>query len=106
VDTLLAPFIAHDGLSYPEVKQALQEWIFNLNVATRVGFQTPFTNITLDLNVPERLKDEAVILGGKLQPRTYGEFQREMDLFNRAFLEVMSEGDAKGRVFTFPSSLS
>ena len=102
VDTLLAPFIAHDGLSYPEVKQALQEWIFNLNVATRVGFQTPFTNITLDLNVPERLKDEAVILGGKLQPRTYGEFQREMDLFNRAFLEVMSEGDAKGRVFTFP----
>jgi ribonucleoside-triphosphate reductase (formate) len=102
VDTLLAPFIAHDGLSYPEVKQALQEWIFNLNVATRVGFQTPFTNITLDLNVPARLKDEAVILGGKLQPRTYSEFQREMDLFNRAFLEVMSEGDAKGRVFTFP----
>lgn len=102
VDTLLAPFIAHDRLSYPEVKQALQEWIFNLNVATRVGFQTPFTNITLDLNVPARLKDEAVILGGQLQPQTYGEFQREMDMFNRAFLEVMSEGDAKGRVFTFP----
>jgi ribonucleoside-triphosphate reductase len=102
VDTLLAPFIAHDGLNDTEVKQAIQEWIFNLNVATRVGFQTPFTNITLDLNVPQRLKDEAVVIGGQLQPRTYGEFQREMDMFNRAFLEVMSEGDAKGRVFTFP----
>jgi ribonucleoside-triphosphate reductase (formate) len=102
VDTLLAPFIAYDGLEYAEVKQAIQEWIFNLNVATRVGFQTPFTNITLDLNVPERLKNEAVIVGGQLQTRTYGEFQREMDMFNRAFLEIMSEGDAKGRVFTFP----
>jgi ribonucleoside-triphosphate reductase (formate) len=102
VDTLLAPFIAYDGLDYTEVKQAVQEWIFNLNVATRVGFQTPFTNITLDLNVPERLKGEGVMFGGQLQSRTYGEFQREMDMFNRAFLEVMSEGDAKGRVFTFP----
>jgi ribonucleoside-triphosphate reductase len=102
VDTLLAPFIAYDGLGYTEVKQAVQEWIFNLNVATRVGFQTPFTNITLDLNVPDRLRSEAVIIGGQLQSRSYGEFQREMDLFNRAFLEVMSAGDAKGRVFTFP----
>jgi ribonucleoside-triphosphate reductase len=102
VDTLLAPFIAYDGLGYTEVKQAIQEWIFNLNVATRVGFQTPFTNITLDLNVPERLKNEGVIIGGEIQSRTYGEFQREMDMFGRAFLEVMSEGDAKGRVFTFP----
>lgn len=102
VDTLLAPFIAHDGLSYEDVKQALQEWVFNLNVATRVGFQTPFTNITLDLNVPERLLDERVVLGGELLEETYGMFQREMDLFNKAFLEVMIEGDAKGRVFTFP----
>ncbi len=102
VDTLLAPFIAYDGLGYTEVKQAIQEWIFNLNVATRVGFQTPFTNITLDLNVPDRLKDEGVVIGGEIQSRTYGEFQREMDMFGRAFLEVMSEGDAKGRVFTFP----
>jgi anaerobic ribonucleoside-triphosphate reductase len=102
VDTLLAPFIAHDRLSYPEVRQAVQEWVFNLNVATRVGFQTPFTNITLDLNVPERLRDEAAIIGGEHQAETYGAFQREMDLFNRAFLEVMVEGDAKGRVFTFP----
>jgi ribonucleoside-triphosphate reductase len=102
VDTLLAPFIAYDGLGYTDVKQAIQEWIFNLNVATRVGFQTPFTNITLDLNVPERMKAEGVVIGGQIQSRTYGEFQREMDMFNRAFLEVMSEGDAKGRVFTFP----
>jgi ribonucleoside-triphosphate reductase (formate) len=102
IDTLLAPFIARDGLTYEEVKQALQEWVFNLNVATRVGFQTPFTNITLDLNVPARLRNEAVVIGGELQEATYGDFQREMDLFNRAFLDVMIEGDAKGRVFTFP----
>ena len=102
VDTLLAPFIARDRLSYEEVKQAVQEWVFNLNVATRVGFQTPFTNITLDLNVPERLAEEAVVIGGELQDTVYGDFQSEMDLFNKAFLEVMIEGDAKGRVFTFP----
>ena len=102
VDSLLAPFIAYDGLSYQEVKQALQEWVFNLNVATRVGFQTPFTNITLDLDIPKRLRDEAVVVGGRAQDRTYGEFQREADMFNRALLEVMIEGDAKGRVFTFP----
>ena len=102
VDTLLAPFIAADGLSYDEVKQAVQEWIFNLNVATRVGFQTPFTNVTLDLNVPERLRNEGVIIGGERQDAVYGNFQREMDMFNKAFLEVLIEGDAKGRVFTFP----
>jgi len=102
VDTLLAPFIARDRLSYAEVKQAVQEWVFNLNVATRVGFQTPFTNITLDLNVPERLRHEAAVIGGELQDAVYGAFQGEMDLFNRAFLDVMIEGDAKGRVFTFP----
>ncbi|MEN6494326.1 MAG: ribonucleoside triphosphate reductase [Thermoguttaceae bacterium] len=102
LDTLLAPFIRHDGLDYAEVKQALQEFIFNLNVATRVGFQTPFTNVTLDLQPPRMLRDEAVILGGQLQAETYGEFQHEMDLFNRAFLAVLAEGDAKGRVFTFP----
>jgi ribonucleoside-triphosphate reductase len=92
--------IASDGLSYREVKQAVQEWVFNLNVATRVGFQTFFTNITLDLDVPDRLRDEPVIVGGELQQARYGGFQREMDLFNRAFLEVMIEGDANGRVFT------
>ncbi len=101
-DTLLAPFIRYDGLNYKEVKQALQEFIFNINVPTRVGFQTPFTNITLDLTVPETFADQPVIIGGKPQKETYKEFQIEMDLLNRAFLEVMLEGDAKGRVFTFP----
>ncbi len=101
-DTLLAPFIRYDRLSYKEVKQALQEFIFNINVPTRVGFQTPFTNITLDLTVPKYYADQGVIIGGKLQHETYNDFQEEMALFNRAFLEVMAEGDAKGRVFTFP----
>lgn len=101
-DTLLAPFIRYDNLSYREVKQAIQEFVFNTNVSTRTGFQTPFTNITLDLNVPQFMKDQPVIIGGKPQEATYGEFQREMDILNKAFLEVMLEGDAKGRVFTFP----
>jgi len=102
IDTLLAPFIRYDNLSYKDVKQAMQEFIFNMNVPTRVGFQTPFTNITLDLKVPEYLKNEGVIVGGKQQEETYSEFQEEMDLFNRAFLEIMGEGDAVERIFTFP----
>ncbi|MDQ5882790.1 MAG: hypothetical protein QG648_143 [Patescibacteria group bacterium] len=101
-DTLLAPFIRFDNLSYPEVKQALQEFLFNMNVPTRVGFQTPFTNITLDLKVPTYLKDHPVIIGGQPQKETYSEFQREMDVFNEALTEVYTEGDATGRVFTFP----
>jgi ribonucleoside-triphosphate reductase (formate) len=101
-DTLLAPYIRYDNLSYRELKQALQEFVFNINVPTRVGFQTPFTNITMDLTVPSYFKDQGVILGGVPQKETYKEFQAEMDMFNRAFLEVMMEGDAKGRVFTFP----
>ena len=101
-DTLLAPFIRYDKLSYQDVKQALQEFIFNINVPTRVGFQTPFTNVTLDVNVPKHYADRNVIIGGKPQKETYGEFQEELNLFNKAFLEVMAEGDAKGRVFTFP----
>lgn len=101
-DTLLAPFIRYDGLSYKEVKQALQEFVFNINVPTRVGFQTPFTNITLDLRVPSHLADKPVVIGGEFKEETYRDFQPEMDMFNRAFLEVMCEGDAKGRVFTFP----
>jgi ribonucleoside-triphosphate reductase len=102
VDTLLAPFIRYDNLSYKEVKQALQEFLFNVNVPTRVGFQTPFTNITLDLTVPSYYADKAVIIGGEMMDETYAGFQAEMDIFNKAFLEVMREGDAKGRVFTFP----
>ncbi len=101
-DTLLAPFIRYDNLSYREVKQALQEFVFNVNVPTRVGFQTPFTNLTLDLEPPSTLRDQPVVIGGEYQKETYGEFQEEMNIFNQAFLEVMSEGDAKGRVFTFP----
>ena len=84
------------------MKQALQEFVFNINVPTRVGFQTPFTNITLDLHVPASFRDKPVIAGGRYLEETYGDFQREMRIFNRAFLEVLSEGDAKGRVFTFP----
>jgi len=101
-DTLLAPFIRYDGLDYTDVKQALQEFIFNINVPTRVGFQTPFTNVTLDVTVPQYYADQPVIIGGQPKKETYRQFQKEMDLFNRAFLEVMSDGDAKGRVFTFP----
>ncbi len=101
-DTLLAPFIRHDGLSYKEVKQVLQEFVFNVNVPTRVGFQTPFTNITMDLFVPSIYADQGIIIGGEIQKETYKDFQTEMDMFNKAFLEVMLEGDAKGRVFTFP----
>ncbi len=101
-DTLLAPFVRYDGLSYKDVKQAIQEFIFNLNVPTRAGFQTPFTNLTLDLVPPEILKNKPAIVGGKEMPETYGEFQEEMNMINRAFAEVMMEGDARGRIFTFP----
>ncbi len=101
-DTLLAPFIAYDKLNQKEVKQAMQEFIFNLNVPTRVGFQTPFTNLTMDLQVPKTYKDQSVIIGGKVQDKKYGDFQKEMDMLNQAFLDVMKEGDANGRVFTFP----
>lgn len=101
-DTYLAPFIRYDGLNQKEVEQALQEFLFNMNVPTRVGFQTPFTNVTLDLTVPQFMKDEPVIIGGKVMNETYGDMQEELDIFNIAFAKVMCEGDAKGRVFTFP----
>lgn len=102
LDTYLAPFIRADGLTYDEVMQHVQEFVFNMNVPTRVGFQTPFTNVTLDLHVPRYMEKEPVIIGGALQQATYGDFQPEMDLFNRAFAEVMIEGDMHGRPFTFP----
>ncbi|MDP2268018.1 MAG: ribonucleoside triphosphate reductase, partial [Deltaproteobacteria bacterium] len=101
-DTLLAPFIRYDHLQFNEIKQALQEFIFNINVPTRVGFQTPFTNVTLDITVPEYYVVQHVIIGGQPQKEKYGDFQEEINLFNKAFLQVMAEGDAKGRVFTFP----
>lgn len=101
-DTLLAPFIRFDKLEYKDVKQMMQEFMFNMNVPTRVGFQTPFTNVTLDLTAPATLANEPVVIGGVPQKETYGEFQTEMNMFNKAFYEVVGEGDAKGRVFTFP----
>ncbi|MFH0954683.1 MAG: ribonucleoside triphosphate reductase [Candidatus Micrarchaeota archaeon] len=101
-DTYLAPFIANENLSYEEVKQGIQEFVFNMNVPTRVGFQTPFTNLTIDLTCPKTLKDLPAIIGGKAYKKNLGEFQDEMDMLNRAFCEVMTEGDARGRVFTFP----
>ena len=101
-DTLLAPFIRYDNLDYKQVKQAIQEFVFNMNVPTRVGFQTPFTNITMDLNVPSYYAEQPVIIGGELQEATYKEFQKEMDMLNKAFFEVMMDGDNSGRVFTFP----
>ena len=101
-DTFLAPFIRYDNLSYAQVKQTMQEFVFNINVPTRVGFQTPFTNVTMDLQAPDHLADMPVIIGGVPQKETYKEFQEEMDMFNRAFFEVMTEGDGVGRVFTFP----
>ena len=101
-DTLLAPFIRYDKLSYGQVKQAMQEFVFNMNVPTRVGFQTPFTNITMDLTLPKYYAEHPVIIGGELQKLTYKEFQPEMDMLNKAFFEVMMQGDKAGRVFTFP----
>ena len=101
-DTLLAPFIRYDKLTYKEVKQSLQEFVFNVNVPTRVGFQTPFTNITLDLECPSYMEGQPVVIGGELQDTNYGDHQEEMNMFNRALLEVLTEGDANGRVFTFP----
>jgi len=101
-DTLLAPFVRYDNLNYKQVKQCMQEFIFNLAVPTRVGFQTPFTNITMDLFVPEYMKEEYVVIGGQIQNEKYKDFEKEMSWINRAFAECMLEGDASGRVFTFP----
>ncbi|MFA7662488.1 MAG: ribonucleoside triphosphate reductase [Patescibacteria group bacterium] len=101
-DTYLAPFVYADKLNYDQVKQGVQSFVFNLNVPTRVGFQTPFTNITMDLQIPADMKDQSVIIGGEAKNFTYGETQAAMDMINQAFTEVMTEGDGAGRVFTFP----
>ncbi|MCE5193656.1 ribonucleoside triphosphate reductase [bacterium] len=102
VDTYLAPFIRNDHLRYDEVKQAVQEFVFNMNVPTRSGFQSPFSNITLDLKPHGATAGEQAVIGGEPIQETYADFQLEMDMFNRAFAEVMLAGDAKGRVFSFP----
>jgi len=101
-DTLLAPFIRYDNLDYKQVKKLVRGFLFNMAVPTRVGFQTPFTNITMDLEVPKYMKDEHIIIGGQPQIETYKEFKPEMDLLNRVFAECMIEGDSAGQVFTFP----
>jgi ribonucleoside-triphosphate reductase len=101
-DTLLAPFVRYDKMSYYQVKQCIQEFLFNMAIPTRVGFQTPFSNITLDINPSASLADQPVIIGGEPQNENYGDFQEEMDVINKAFYECLMEGDAKGRPFTFP----
>lgn len=102
VDTYLAPFIRKDRLGYPKVKQAIQTFVYNMNIASRWGGQSPFTNVTLDWFVPKDMRDERVVVGGKLLDETYGEYRHELDLINRAFIEVYSEGDMRNRPFTFP----
>ena len=101
-DTYMAPFVRKDALGYPAVKQCMQELIYNLNVPSRWGSQTPFTNLTFDWNCPEDLRGEVPVVGGEEMPFTYGDLGPEMDMINRAYIEVMTAGDAKGRVFTFP----
>ncbi len=101
-DTLLAPFIYYNKLSRKEAKKQIECFFYNMNIPTRVGFQCPFSNITLDLTIPSTLKDQPVIIGGKPQEKTYGEFQKEVDLFNELLLEVFLEGDGAGNLFSFP----
>ncbi|HUW27788.1 MAG TPA: ribonucleoside triphosphate reductase [Sulfuriferula sp.] len=101
-DTYMAPFIRNDNLPYDAVKQCIQELIYNLNVPSRWGTQTPFTNLTFDWTCPDDLKEQVPVIGGREMPFTYGDLQAEMDMINRAYIEVMTTGDAKGRVFTFP----
>ncbi len=101
-DTYLAPFVRNDNLTYDEVFQGVQEFVYNLNVPSRWGTQTPFTNLTLDWNCPEDLRSQYPLIGGKPTEFTYGELQQEMDMINRAFIDVMSRGDHRGRAFTFP----
>ncbi len=101
-DTLLAPFIRYDNLNYQQTKQALQEFLYNMAIPTRVGFQTPFSNITIDIKPSPIFAKQPVVIGANPKKETYGEFQEEMNIFNRAFYEAMIEGDKNGRVFTFP----
>jgi ribonucleoside-triphosphate reductase len=101
-DTLIAPFVRYDDLDYKQLKQAMQEFVYGMNIPTRVGFQTPFTNITMDLTPVGQLAEENVVIGGEVKKEKYKDFQKEMDMVNEAFAEVMLEGDAQGRIFSFP----
>ena len=102
VDTYLAPFVRLDNMPYEKVKQAFQEFIYNLNVPSRWGTQTPFTNLTFDWVCPEDLREQNPLIGGEHVDFCYGDLQEEMNMINRAYIEVMTKGDAKGRPFTFP----
>ncbi|WAW05443.1 ribonucleoside triphosphate reductase [Oxalobacter formigenes] len=101
-DTYLAPYVRNDKLSYDNVRQSMQEFIYNLNVPSRWGTQTPFTNLTFDWVCPEDLREQVPVIAGQEMPFRYGELQEEMDMLNRAYIEVMTAGDRRGRVFTFP----
>lgn len=101
-DTCMAPFVRKDSMRYGEVRQCIQELVYNLNVPSRWGTQTPFTNLTFDWTCPEDLREQVPVIAGQEMPFAYGELQAEMDMVNRAYIEVMTTGDAKGRVFTFP----
>lgn len=101
-DTYMAPFVHKDGMDYAQVRQCIQELVYNLNVPSRWGTQTPFTNLTFDWTCPDDLREQVPVIGGAEMPFSYGELQAEMDLINRAYIDVMTTGDAKGRVFTFP----
>lgn len=101
-DTYLAPYVRKDQLGYEAVRQCIQELIYNLNVPSRWGTQTPFTNLTFDWVCPDDLRDQVPVIGGQEMPFTYGELQAEMDMINRAYIDVMMAGDTRGRTFTFP----
>lgn len=101
-DTYLAPFVRHDNLSYTQLKQDIQKFVYNLNTSSRWGGQTPFSNLTFDMVCPKHIANEPVIMGGKLTDDLYGDFNKEMEMINKAFLEVMLEGDYHGRIFSFP----
>ena len=101
-DTYMAPFVRKDGMDYAQVRQCIQELVYNLNVPSRWGTQTPFTNLTFDWTCPEDLREQVPVIAGEEMPFAYGDLQAEMDLINRAYIDVMTTGDAKGRVFTFP----
>jgi len=101
-DTYMAPYVRVDAMDYASVRQCIQELVYNLNVPSRWGTQTPFTNLTFDWICPDDLREQVPVIAGKEMPFSYGELQAEMDLINRAYIDVMTTGDAKGRVFTFP----
>lgn len=101
-DTYMAPFVRKDGMDYAAVRQCIQELVYNLNVPSRWGTQTPFTNLTFDWTCPDDLREQVPVIAGQEMPFAYGDLQVEMDLINRAYIDVMTTGDAKGRVFTFP----